>query len=147
MIDAVIEALSAGAAAGAKNAATKAVTDAYTGLTAALKRRFGQRRADELTSIAQAHADDQDAGRELLIAELDGIEVAPNDNLMVSAQTLLDAINAANRDANIATSGASGASVAGGVHNSGSGAALGVVGRIDNFNVGGPPGPTPPSRV
>jgi hypothetical protein len=94
-IDVVVSALAAGAAAGAKDTASTAVKDAYAGLRAAIGRRFGQARADELATLAQEHADDPQTGSERLRAMLTAADEAPDEDLLAAAQDLLAQLGSA----------------------------------------------------
>jgi hypothetical protein len=95
MVDVVVSALAAGAAAGVKDTATAAVKDAYAGLLAALRRRFGHARTEQLTAMAQEHAEDPQAGHDRLTAVLATADLASDDDVVTAARAVLAQLDSA----------------------------------------------------
>lgn len=94
-IDVVVSALAAGAAAGVQDTATAAVKDTYAGLLTALRRRFGHARTEELTTLAQEHAEDPQTGRDRLTAVLATTDLASDDDVVSAARAVLAQLDSA----------------------------------------------------
>lgn len=111
VLDVVVSALAAGATAGVKDSASAAVKDAYAGLLAAARRRFGLAKAAELEEAAAI--EDTDTAMATLTDALDGVQIAPDDELVTSARTLLGHIDpaAARREYVVDARGAQGVQV------------------------------------
>jgi hypothetical protein len=93
---AILAALAAGANGAVGDVAKKAIVDGYDGLTALLKKKFGNN-SPVAKAVEDLENEPESRGRELVVAEkMKAANVAADPEVLAAAQALLNEIKAGN---------------------------------------------------